>query len=338
MSNFFDQALHGLRARLLGDSDYEHDFSVLEPTPLLIERAVDTIDPKMRAIARYDKKLKDPIKFALQFLRERVHEIPDGPEISKQSLVTDPRVRLFFKNADELQTSFSALEALGEHPSNVGQPGNMYTYVLLCMEKKEQSVFGTEMHGEIVKRDVQQTMVSFANPQLIAPSHTADGAREGFLRCAFDALLRKVTENIVSDNMEYKRLVEQRTGVLNSLKNSPMGSANTGSKNTFSGSLGAAAHPELQAINQQIARIKQEIDSPESHLDKAREVLNHPQEFISVTSSSVILNKNGVKMDHHSDEPGYKIEFAEIQIDKMYQRAAMVVRYPSLEFSDRSLH
>ena len=70
--------------------------------------------------------------------------------------------------------------------------------VLLCMQKHEETVFGMELKGEHVVRDICQQRITFDDHHLYSPAEDEDEARLGLKCCIFEGLVNNALANISS--------------------------------------------------------------------------------------------------------------------------------------------
>ena len=293
----------------------------------ITEQVVDSVDPKIRIIPRYEKKLRAPLSTALAYLDELVEQIPAPLIIAAPNPAIDPRLHLFFPNAQDMHMLFRSTPELMDLQYDLRRQGKTHSYVLLCMEKTEQTVFGMELHGSILKRDVRQSLVKFNNHLLLSPGATAAQAREGFRQCAFDGLLRKALEKIVMLNYKHKQLIKQRGELY---KEHHLHKHSYVNENFF-----LANHetdylpPDIKEVEQQLSDIKSQIASPQKHLDITTDILSRPEDFLTAVTSSFTLNRLGIKLSAGSEEPGYRIDGAELSIEDNIKRFAVILRLPN---------
>lgn len=294
-----------------------------------IEQVITAVDPKMRVIPRYDKKLKKPVQTALNYLNELVSFIPGEEDLLDKN---EMLFSLLFKDKQELDKVLSASEDLAEFLLQEKNRKLPYVYFLLCMETSERAFLGVEQHGEILKREVQQISVDFSGHQLLAPAVSAKLAREGFKQCAFNGLVGKIIANITQLNFEYKKLIEAKSQLMNKQAGSAKAKKPVnGILQPFESLTDTALHnsdQSLNDINNQIDKIKSDLASPEVHLQQCIDVLSRPQDFISVASTPINLNKFGIKQTQDSDKKSYCINAAQVVIDNAYERIAVVAAYP----------
>ena len=291
------------------------------------EYVVDSIDPKIRVVYRYARKLAKPIRITEEYLLGLSDLIPGEMNINANSVTLDPRIQLFFKNTEQMQKVFNGSQKLMGFLSQNSNQKLENVYALLCMNKTERTTFGVRLKGQILLREVRQQTVSFSSHRLIEPAATAAEARQGFKRCAFDDLLTRTNKIILQHNENYQQLVTQKAALLKTFKSERVDHA---FKNSFAFSPNSwvSSHPELLRLDQEINDQKLNIASPEQHLERVRETLSHPEDYIKVDKTSIVLDRLGVKLDSDTQKDSYKIDLAEVAVDQRPEHFSVVIKYP----------
>lgn len=133
----------------------------------VVEQVVDSIDPRMRGIARYAWKIRPAVVRMLDYAGEACSVVPGPIEFSRHAWSNDPCVRALFATATELQAAFSRTPDIAEYFKS---PVPTHAYAVLGMQKTEKTTFGAEMYGEIIRRDVPQISVSFGDHRISDPA------------------------------------------------------------------------------------------------------------------------------------------------------------------------
>jgi hypothetical protein len=153
-----------------------------------IERAVDGTDPCLRAVSGYKKKLRPAVLNSIDHVVALVDGLPVPLTISRKSFGDAPRLKAFFVSPDDMEKTFSRDQNLAAYLRGASDvPAQVIA--LLAMEKRENTVLGNEVSGELVIRDVPQISVSFEAHRLIDPTGNEAETRRQLKRRAFDHLL-----------------------------------------------------------------------------------------------------------------------------------------------------
>ncbi len=81
------------------------------------------------------------------------------------------------------------------------------------MNRKDKKIFGVEMDGEILKRDVLQTSVDFSDHQIVAPMISEEETRKELSLRALALLATHSLEDILS-LIEWKKEMETEKRIL----------------------------------------------------------------------------------------------------------------------------
>ena len=74
------------------------------------------------------------------------------------------------------------------------------------MRRVEKSARGMDLDGDVLRRDVAQRVIDFADQQLIAPAPTENEARENLLWYLFDRYMDHVAQGLDRLRDERQRL------------------------------------------------------------------------------------------------------------------------------------
>lgn len=306
--------------------------------PQLVNHVVDAVDPRMRAISKYAKKLSGPVTNTWEYLDYVANNIPAGPVLDKRDYKIDPRLKLLFESECSMQQLFNSISPLIDENENIMQHNRDRAYMLLCMEKHEHEFFGADIAGDIIRREVKQTSVTFSNRKFLSAGYGVESAKRGFKSCAFEGILKKIRCIIQLPQQDYKNLIERKMQLRHQLNaghdSSPVVMGGFSNRNDYITSL----HPELSGIEKQLTDTRIKIESPEQHLANAVDVLSQPEKYLKVDKQTVILSNMGIKLDRSTSDGGVVIDFAEVEIEQTLKRIAMIVSVDSGEVFQPPMH
>ena len=292
----------------------------------MVEHVVDVVDPRIRVIGRYAQKLTHPLSHTWDYLAEIANVIPGGVTLSRANFSSDPRMKLIFDSHDELKQLLDTVNPLIHHHANEKNQTSTDLYMLLCMEKRERNFLGTELAGDIIKRDVMQTSVTFSNRKFLSAGYNEDDAKLGFKKCALEGLLHKAHGLIMQSHNDHKQLIARKKQLHQQFR-TEHDSQHNKNRSIFSrNSHLVDAHPELLDIERQLTKIRIKSESPEHHLSQIIEVLSHPEQYLKMETQLMTLNNLGIKLPADARENGFNIEYAEVEIEQSLKRAIMVAK------------
>jgi len=168
-----------------------------------IERAVDGTDPALRAVRGYRKRLRPAVLHAIDHVVALADALAPPIDAGPDDYDGDPRLRAFFVSAEQMRRVLDESPALADYRRGAG---GGECFALLATDLEEKQVFGAELAGETLVRDVAQTTVSFGNFRLFDPAPAEAEARRLLKRRAFDHLLGRALGRLT-------RLRDQRAGL-----------------------------------------------------------------------------------------------------------------------------
>lgn len=299
-----------------------------------VESVIDGIEPRMRLVRGYQKKLLPAVLTARAYIESMVEQIPGPLDITPKVFVSDPYVNAFFATPQEVREVFSRsaeLQAFFQQPPNADVDT---ACALLCMVEKEKNVLGMDLAHGVIRRDVSQTVVNFSEHKVLSPAATESEAREGLKNCIFSALLSHALQHIAGLKAHKQELQDQRRILYGRLR------ARQAYSNGLTTLLSVAPgdQGETRDIEEKLALAEAKLklmpathDAPREYLREVRAILEQPQAFIQLRRVSFQLTKLGIKADASSSHPTNSVELAEIEIINVLKRVVLIVRYPRAE-------
>jgi hypothetical protein len=299
-----------------------------------IDHLIDGIDPNMRLVIGYKKKLAEAVNTALSYIDRLVDQIPGPVEFNKRAFGTDPQVNALFATVSDVQKTFSQNETLSTFFDDNMHVNVDASFALMCMEKKENAGFGMQLEGDLIKKDVSQVTVNFFGHNILSPAATEKEVRHSLKQCIFDALISNAFERVVATHMreggsdEYRKVLDRRYKAnqawgqeLTDLLLSIRADAITRNGKTQKESTGQDGTESSSSY----------IETPGDHLEQVKTILAHPETMIRLNHITMNLTRMGVKVDDDLDPSANKIELAELEINDVWRRIIVIVKYPRNE-------
>jgi hypothetical protein len=291
------------------------------------ELVVDATDPRIREVRGYREKLGSAVEEAIRFADALVEGLPGPIEVARGTWATDPHVRAFFAGADEIREVLRRDQELKAFFR--GQPVTG-CYALLTMEKREQTVLGTGQVGEIIRRDVAQTAVSFLGHRIVDPCQTEEETRAALKARTLWVLSEYASEKIVSLRSQRDELQAQKGVMKAKLKvlqeefhdSHPLENGTDGQK----GSKITEARALLTEIDRRIGQANLMLNDPGICLAHVVDVLSHSRKSMNLETVTLRLNPMGIKVDQDSPQAGGEILLTEIELRKGIRRVAVIVK------------
>ncbi|MET0101087.1 MAG: hypothetical protein ABW078_05085 [Sedimenticola sp.] len=172
-----------------------------------IESIVTRTDSRMRAVSRYQKRLRGGTRALLMHIDSLVDELPGSLLINKETFLHDPQISTFFNSMEEVSELCNRFYDMHDYLVSPEHLEGDLVHFILFLRYKEKTVLGSEMQGDILLREVKQTSVVFSNHQLLAPSMTEDEARQALKQILFDNVVRYMRAHIVGLKQDQQQTV-----------------------------------------------------------------------------------------------------------------------------------
>lgn len=260
-----------------------------------VESIVEGTDARLRGVCNYRNQLRDGACGLLQHIEGLVDSMPDPIRVDENALVCDPMVRSILSDTKTLNRLFVFNRHIQAFFNTANDAQQDVVFALLFLRYREKRILGSEMHGEILMREVQQTALSFYAHRLIAPSPSEETVRVEMIISLFESVVRHIKNLMLQQKLQ---LMKQQNDFL-------------------------AASPE------------QNINNPEVYIRLLVEQLSIPERLITRQDKLVRLNSMGIKLPLESDIPSNLLRLNEIQVGDRQSNLVSIICYPKGGFSER---
>ena len=290
------------------------------------ERVVDGTDRRLHALGDYRVRLRGPVELAVNHVISLVDALPPPVEISPRTFGEDNGLRPFFVSTEHLREVLGKFNNVRDFLTDVATPPPDEIFGLLTMLREERNVFGMELDGDSLRRDVMQIAVNFSNHRYLGPTGSEVDTRRELKKRAFDFLIGKALERITSERGKRRDLDRQRHLLRQKLDIMQTGQWGLGSMLNESGGLGV----DLTTLEAQIESIELELGRS-SHTDSlgleeslalVADTLEHPADWLAARKVSLRLDYRGIKLPDSSAMP--EIGLAELFSSTGERRTVML--------------
>ncbi|CDH45238.1 MAG: hypothetical protein IPL59_06500 [Candidatus Competibacteraceae bacterium] len=291
-----------------------------------IEQVVDASEPRIRLVGNYTEKLLDAVETALRYSEGLLRRLPPALALSSRAWMADPRVNAFFATADDLRSTLSLDPCI----QSFFKDGNLSEcFALMLMVKRETATFGMALQGDMLVREVPQTVVSFSHHRLFFPTASETGLRRELRQRTLIFLATRALEHIHELRTRRSDLEEQRRQLqaqLRALRGHARGLQPMLSGADADGIRQAALDQRLTQTEQDLVVARKQLGTLDDYLEQVRQVLSQPETYLQIQPLSLRLNRLGVKLDANSPEPGETIGLFELTSLET-QRIGVLVRF-----------
>ena len=257
-----------------------------------VEYIVETTDSRIRGIGGYHKLLRGSARKLLDHIQGLVADMPSAVCVDRVAVVKDPLIGSLFSDTESLQELFCEDPDVRAYFRSQEHAGREHVYALLFLHRQEKNVFGSEMKGEILLREVQQTSVTFYGHQLLGADPTEAQIRSTMKKILFESVIKHI---------KY-RMTQLRHGQSEEEK-------------------------RLGALNPD-----QNINNPVVYMDMLVEQLGLPRRLIKLQDALLRINKMGIKLPLDSKASSDVLRLYEVEVGSELSRISLIVRYPRSEF------
>lgn len=295
-----------------------------------IDKAVSLTSPRLKLIDSYQERLAPAVKTTIHYLREITRALPPAILLSSARWSSDPNLRAFFVTASDI-------------PLALGRSSNLHTFfdkypelhevhLILGMGYSEQRIFGMALQGDVVQRDVAQTVISFSDHHARICGHSDSEVRRLLGTQAFEYLVAQALTEIGEERSERKDLEANRTLIRARLRLFQQHGPGLG---TVFGSAPVTSSERmgLEAKLLENERQLEAMGSPRSILDKELEclfeVLQQPEKYLRVEHKQLRLSAMNVVVDEETGGASSDISFSKVNLKGVseVQRAFVLARF-----------
>jgi hypothetical protein len=153
-----------------------------------IGRAVDAVDPRLKVVSDYERRLAPAVSHALGYCEMVADEIPGPVDVGPRSFATDPLVHALFAAPGDIADMLGRSREVREFFAQPGNFGLDEFFGLLGMRRREKTVTGMALSGEVVQHGVAQRLLYFADHTLGELGADHGITRQRLRAAAFDGL------------------------------------------------------------------------------------------------------------------------------------------------------
>ena len=175
-----------------------------------IERVVDGTDPRVRVVSHYRRQLWDAVEQALDYVVTFVNTLPPASAVDRHAYLTDPRLRALFVSPDHLQEILSFSAGMRNYLKQANSPLPAELYAALGVTRLEQTVLGIDLDGELLQREVPQTVVNFCDHRLVFLTDNEPDTRRELMKRGFDYLIEVALQGLASTRVQKQQLEQQQ--------------------------------------------------------------------------------------------------------------------------------
>lgn len=296
-----------------------------------IERIVDQVNPQLRAVNGYRKKLFPVVERALAYARELTDRVPGPVLVNRRTWSKEPMINALFGSLDRMRwvlTSPEVRRYRKQHP--VGE--DLYAVFAAWPEVRNQ--LGVELVGEIMHKDVRQTVVSFANHEVDLVGESEEEVRRALPEEALELLVSLAIQDILEQESRISEYEERLRIVRLKLRVAKTRSRGIGlllDDNPDQPQETDKLQARVDELEKDLEREKRGLQGLDDHLDRLIEVLGHPEAHFGLEPVRVRLDRMNVVRENENADTGNEIEFTRGRRGQKLARVIALIRFPRAE-------
>lgn len=157
---------------------------------LAIEHAVDAVDPRLKAVSDYERRLAPAVGHALGHCAALAAQVPGPVDIDSRAFAADPLVHALFATPDDIADMLGKSRELREFLADPAHAMHEELFALLGMRRREKAINGMAVNGDVVQHGVAQRLLYFADHTLAELGTGHEATRQRLQVAAFDGLAR----------------------------------------------------------------------------------------------------------------------------------------------------
>lgn len=320
----------------------DHDGRSSEPPSRGLNQAIDRIvagtDPRLALLAQHRRRLAPCAGRLLTHARACAAALTPPRLLSRTSFTRDPLIRACFSSADGVATTITRDPALRELLATPQGHCAPEFYALLSLSCTERAQFGLQLEGDIMRRDVRQTAVVFERPVFLAPHADEAACREAVMWTVFDYCVHRAREHLTGLRGRREALQTRYREQLGKLRmlDHVNGRRVVGLDGPERVSHRIQAEQALAHIKAELQQAVADVASLNDSLARVIEVLETPQQLVSMQRRCLRIDHRGVRIDDAASSAD-TVCFDEACFAGTQTRAAVLVRIPGLEFETPGL-
>ncbi len=320
---------------------FDGDHQSNQVTQWAIDKAVTLTNPRLKLVHSYQERLAPAVEVSVQYLRHTLQTLPAPIDVSPANWAGDPALRAFFVAATDI-------------PSALARSSNLHTlfnkfpqldaaYFILGMRYNEQRVLGVSLQGDVVQREVAQTVVGFSDPQARICGQRDSEVRLLLATQGYEYLVAQALSQIGEDRSERRELEDNRALIRSRLRllqqqgpglGSVFGAAPAGSGEQLK------LEAQLLENERQLETIGSVQSALDAELDILCEVLANPQRYLNVEKKELRLSSMNVVLDQASSDVAADVVFslAKLSGTPELQRAFVMARMARSELPEMKIN
>ena len=171
-----------------------------------VERAVDVVDPQVRMVGGYERRLAPAVQSALDHVGRMIDDLPGPLQVTRPAFAADPLVHAVFATASDIEKMLGTSQSVRDYLHEPESYGVDSFYALFAARRVEKRQMGLAVQGDVIRSDVPQTVLYFSDQTITEPAADLAPLRANLRRVFFDSVLKSFLAHLSALREERENL------------------------------------------------------------------------------------------------------------------------------------
>ncbi|NNK95660.1 MAG: hypothetical protein HKP41_15015 [Desulfobacterales bacterium] len=298
-----------------------------KPEDELIDYFVTTVEPELKRVKGYRKRLREPLRICRGHCKSLVAEIPGPIIVRRTEHCDDPFIRAAFTGSNRIEDLFDHANGTISQAKLSGTR----RFALLTMTSREKTIFGRKQLGDMMVGDAAMRTVDFNDHNIVGLATTLASSREALEKYTLEIIAEAAAQELSAIRTKLVDL-RQRQEWLRTM-NKMFGTGTSVNMGCVFVPFDPEKQKKQQEIEQlmvenedEIASARSESEAPENWLTIVENFLSKPEDILNMRLISLRLNWSNVLTDDPKEKAD-TITFATFTLADEMQREGVLIVY-----------
>ena len=299
-----------------------------------IEAIVEAIEPKIKQVHGYRKRLQIPLSVCQEHSKKIVAGIPGPIYLKHPGDYTDPLINAAFVGPEKLEDLIAKTESLRLETGGLSGPERV---ALLTMARTDRTIFGRSLHDALLVSDERLTSITFSDHKIVAMAESFEESRKQLEKHILGIIAHSASHELAVRRTDLEE-ARQRREKLRAMWEL-FGGANHADGIPTTGR--ADEKENLEKVASMLDETEAELsvaikgfETPEDLLNFLERYLSEPEKIIAVTPVTLRLDWRNV-LTENPEEKASTISLAQCSFAEGATRDAVFIAYTK-ECADRA--
>lgn len=274
-----------------------------------IDKAVTLTNPRLKLLDSCEETLRQPVEKCIAYLRDKISAMPPPIPVSEANWASEPVLRAFFARAPDLPVVLGRSRNLRTFFDKYAAAGQ--ASIILGMTYNERHVQAPSLQGDVVQRDIAQTVIDFSVPRVRICGHTEPEIRRLLGVQSFEYLVAQAMTEISETREGLRGLEDSRNLIRARLRLLQQQGPGLGS--LFDAAPDSVEQRQLETQLLENERQMEKYGSAQSvleyELECLRDVLENSENYLRFETRQIRLSTLNVVLDENSTDAAADVAF-----------------------------